>query len=279
MQLNQMQVNERGGVSYLTFPALEAYPRLLHSFSTRLGGVSCGEFESLNLNFRRGDPDENVLENYRRICRAVGYDFGSLVASAQDHHTVLRYVTKQECGIGITKLRDMESVDGLYTDVPGVTLVTSYADCVPLYFYDPVKQVIALAHAGWRGTVQRIGEKMTQTLCKKFGCRAQDLLAAVGPSIGPCCYQVDDVVRDAVMRHTDLLPQELLAEQGGGKYLLDLWECNRRILVVSGIPDENITVGEVCTKCHPELFYSHRQMGNKRGGMVAMMSLKEAPTP
>lgn len=279
MQLNQMQVNERGGVSYLTFPALEAYPRLLHSFSTRLGGVSCGEFESLNLNFRRGDPDENVLENYRRICRAVGYDFGSLVASAQDHHTVLRYVTKQECGIGITKPRDMESVDGLYTDVPGVTLVTSYADCVPLYFYDPVKQVIALAHAGWRGTVQRIGEKMTQTLCKKFGCRAQDLLAAVGPSIGPCCYQVDDVVRDAVMCHTDLLPQELLAEQGGGKYLLDLWECNRRILVVSGIPDENITVGEVCTKCHPELFYSHRQMGNKRGGMVAMMSLKEAPTP
>lgn len=279
MQLNQMQVNERGGVSYLTFPALEAYPRLLHSFSTRLGGVSCGEFESLNLNFRRGDPDENVLENYRRICRAVGYDFGSLVASAQDHHTVLRYVTKQECGIGITKSRDMESVDGLYTDVPGVTLVTSYADCVPLYFYDPVKQVIALAHAGWRGTVQRIGEKMTQTLCKKFGCRAQDLLAAVGPSIGPCCYQVDDVVRDAVMRHTDLLPQELLAEQGGGKYLLDLWECNRRILVLSGIPDENITVGEVCTKCHPELFYSHRQMGNKRGGMVAMMSLKEAPIP
>lgn len=277
MRLNQMELNERDGVSYLTFPAMDAYPQLLHSFSTRLGGVSKGEFESLNLNFRRGDADENVLENYRRICRAVGYDFNSLVASAQDHHTVLRYVTKQECGIGITKPRDMESVDGLFTDVPGVTLVTSYADCVPLYFFDPVRQVIALAHAGWRGTVQRIGEKMTQTLCKEFGCHAQDLLAAVGPSIGPCCYQVDEVVREQVMQHTDLLPQELLAEQGGGHYLLDLWECNRRILVLSGIPDENITVGEVCTKCHPELFYSHRLMGTHRGGMVAMMSLKEAP--
>lgn len=269
-----MELREKNGVSFLTFPVFDQYPGLLHSFSTRLGGVSTGEFESLNLNFRPGDERENVLENYRRICQAVGYDFHGLVASAQDHHTVLRYVTQQEAGIGITLPRDIESVDGLYTDVPGVTLVTSYADCVPLYFFDPIKQVIGLAHAGWRGTVQRIGEKMTQTLYEKFGCLPQDILAAVGPSIGPCCYQVDSVVQQQVMQHSDLLPQELLLEQGDGKYLLDLWECNRRILVLSGIPDENITVGEVCTMCHPELFYSHRKMGEKRGGMTAMMCLK-----
>lgn len=272
--LNQMELHETDGVKYLTFPALEQYPQLLHSFSTRIGGVSAGEFESLN--FRKGDSPENVLENYRRICRAVGYDFDGLVASAQDHHTVLRYVTEQEKGIGITRPRDMESVDGLYTDVPGITLVTSYADCVPLYFFDPTKNVIALAHAGWRGTVQRIGEKITETLCRQFGCSTQDILAAVGPSIGPCCYEVDETVREQVMQHTDLLPEELFAEQGNGKYLLDLWECNRRILVLAGIPDENISVSEVCTKCHPELFFSHRLMGDRRGGMVAMMCLKEA---
>ncbi|WP_101697979.1 peptidoglycan editing factor PgeF [Clostridium minihomine] len=276
MQLNHMEQKEKNGVSYLTFPVFDHYPQLLHSFSTRLGGVSQGEFESLNLNFRPGDARENVLENYRRICDAVGYSFDGLVSSAQDHHTVLRRVTNAEKGIGFTRPRDMPSVDGLYTNVPGITLVTSYADCVPLYFFDPVKRVIGLAHAGWRGTVQRIGEIMTNTLQKEFGCNPQDLLAAVGPSIGPCCYEVDDVVRDQVMQHEDLIPLELMKELGGGKYLLDLWECNRRILVLSGIPDQNITVGEVCTKCHPELFFSHRLMGDKRGGMTAMMALKEA---
>lgn len=272
--LNQMELHETDGVHYMTFPALDEYPQLLHSFSTRVGGVSEGYYESLN--FRNGDAQENILENYQRICHAVGYEFDGLVASAQDHHTTLRYVTELEKGVGITKPRDMDSVDGLYTDVPGITLVTSYADCVPLYFFDPTRNVIAIAHAGWRGTVQRIGEKMTETLCRQFGCSSQDIIAAIGPSIGPCCYEVDETVREQVMRLDDIVPEEVLEEQGEGKYLLDLWECNRRILVLAGIPDENISVGEVCTKCHPELFFSHRLLGENRGGMVAMMSLKEA---
>lgn len=273
MHLHQMELREKNGVSFLTFPVFDRFPQLRHSFSTRVGGVSTGDYESLNLNFRRGDTDENVLENYRRLCSAVGYDFHSMVASAQDHHTVLRRVTEKEKGIGFTRPRDLPSVDGLYTNTPGVVLVTSYADCVPLYFFDPVKRVIALAHAGWRGTAARIGELMVERLVQEFDCQHKDILAAIGPSIGPCCYEVDETVREQILVHTDLQPEELFAEQGSGKYLLDLWECNRRILVLAGLPDANISVGEVCTKCHPELFFSHRLMGEKRGGMVAMMEL------
>lgn len=130
-----MELHEKQGVAYLTFPAFSAVPFVRHAFSTRVGGVSCGEFSSMNLSFHRGDPDETVLTNYHRFCDAAGFSFDSLVASAQDHHTEIRRVTKRECGIGIWRPRDQESVDGLLTDEPGVTLVTYYADCVPLYFW------------------------------------------------------------------------------------------------------------------------------------------------
>ena len=152
-QIGQMQLVEQQGVSFLTFPQLARFPWLNQAFSTRLGGVSPGEVSSMNLNFNRGDLDENVLENYRRFCRAAGFEFDSLVASAQDHHTEIRRVTAEQAGVGSWKPRDRQSVDGLITDEPGVTLVTYYADCVPLYFVDPVHRAIGLAHAGWRGTV------------------------------------------------------------------------------------------------------------------------------
>ena len=159
-----MRLNFKEGVGYLTFPALESYPFVRHAFSTRLGGVSKDEFFSMNLSFHRGDPDENVLENYRRICGAAGFPYEGLTASAQDHHTFIRRVGRQDRGVGIFRPRDLESVDGLVTDEPDVVLVTYYADCVPLYFLDPEKRVIGLAHGGWRGTAGRIGRKMVEKM-------------------------------------------------------------------------------------------------------------------
>ena len=273
MKIGRMNLWKKDGVEYLTFPELERFPGLVHSFSTRIGGVSPGAYASMNLNFRRGDSDENVLENYRCFCRAAGFDFDGLVASAQDHHTFLRRVGEAERGVGFTRPRDMESVDGLCTDVPGVALVTSYADCVPLYFFDPRRRAIALAHAGWRGTVARIGEKMVRKMQSEFGSDPASLIAAVGPSIGPCCYEVDAPVRDRVLALSDIRPAEVMTDLHNGKYMLNLWECNRRILAAAGV--RNLSVGEVCTKCHPELFFSHRAMGQARGGMVAMMELKK----
>ena len=159
-----MRLHHPDTVPYLTYSSLEEIKFINHAFSTRLGGVSEGEFASMNLAFNRGDDPNRVTENYKRICRSAGFDFKSLTASAQDHHTVVRAVTRENRGVGIYKPRDRKSVDAVMTNETGVTLVTYYADCTPLFFVDTENRAIALAHAGWRGTVGRMGEKVVESM-------------------------------------------------------------------------------------------------------------------
>lgn len=271
----KMELHLSEGVEYLTFPSFSAYPFVRHAFSTRAGGVSKNEYSSMNLGFGRGDGDENVRENYHRFCRAAGLDYDSLVSSAQDHHTFIRRVGKEQCGIGIRKPKDMQSVDGLITSEPGVTLVTHYADCVPVYLLDPVKRAIGLVHAGWRGTAARIAEAAVSAMTREFGSHPADLLAGIGPSIGPCCFEVDSPVRDVFAALSDLNPGDLIRDDGNGKYHVNLWETNRRILMRAGIPASSVTVGGVCTRCNADLLFSHRATGGKRGGLAAFLALTE----
>ncbi|MCI1982859.1 MAG: peptidoglycan editing factor PgeF [Oscillospiraceae bacterium] len=271
----QMDLCRSGTVEYLAFPAFQAYPFVRHAFSTRIGGISRNEFSSMNLAFGRGDPKENVLENYRRFCSAAGFDFASLVSSAQDHHTVIRRVGRRDCGLGFWKTQDKKSVDGLITDEPGVTLVTHYADCVPVFLVDPVRRAVGLVHAGWRGTAAKIGAAAVTAMAREFGSRPQDLAAGIGPSIGPCCFEVDRPVRDAFAALTELHPEGFIRADGNGKYHIDLWEANRRILLESGLSERRITVAGICTRCHSELLFSHRASGGKRGGLAAFMAVKE----
>lgn len=270
-----MKFYESEGVAYLTFPEFEKYGFVRHAFSTRIGGVSKKEFASMNLNFGRGDSDEDVTENFHRFCSAAGFDYSTLVASAQDHGTFIRRVGAQNRGTGIWKPKDIQSVDGLITDEPDVTLVTYYADCVPLFFLDPVRRAIGLAHAGWRGTVAGIGAKMVKAMGREFGSSPGDLVAAVGPSIGPECFEVDTPVYEEFSKLTELNPQEFIVNNGGGKYHIDLWEANRRILMHAGIPQEQISVAGLCTRCNAQWLWSHRATGGKRGGLAAMMCLTE----
>ena len=270
-----MRWNEKNGTPFLTFPSFDDLPFVRHAFSTRLGGVSEGVFSSMNLGFRRGDKEENVWENYRRICAAAGFDPQKLTASSQDHHTVIRRVTMEQAGIGFTRPRDLESVDGLCTDTPGLTLVTYYADCVPLFFADKRTHAVGAAHSGWRGTVARIGAEMVRRMGKEFSSDPADLIVGIGPSIGPECYEVDQPVADQFLAMQDLDPERFVRPIGEGKYLLDLWECNRRVLASAGIPEENISCAQLCTKCHPDLLYSHRVMGAQRGNLAAMICRRE----
>ena len=163
-QSKTMTLNNADTVPYLTYNSLSEIKFINHAFSTRLGGVSEGEFTSMNLAFNRGDNPESVTENYKRICKSAGFDFDSLTASAQDHNTFVRAVTSADRGVGIYKPRDLQSVDALITNEKGVTLVTYYADCTPLFFVDTKNKAIGLAHAGWRGTVGRIGEKVVRKM-------------------------------------------------------------------------------------------------------------------
>ena len=183
-----MRLNNADTVPYLTYNSLSEIKFINHAFSTRLGGVSEGEFTSMNMAFNRGDNPDAVTENYRRICESAGFEFDSLTASAQDHHTFVRAVTRENRGVGIYRPRDMESVDAIMTNEKGVTIVTYYADCTPLFFVDTENKAIALAHAGWRGTVGRIGEKVVKEMGERYGTKPENITAAIGPAISVCCY-------------------------------------------------------------------------------------------
>ena len=268
-----MRLNNADTVPYLAYNSLSEIKFINHAFSTRLGGVSEGEFTSMNMACNRGDDPDAVTENYRRICKSAGFDFESLTASAQDHHTVVRAVTRENCGVGIYKPRDMESVDGLITNDPGVTLVTYYADCTPLFFVDTKNRAIGLAHAGWRGTVGRIGEKVLEKMHDCYGTDPADIVAAVGPAISRCCYEVDEPCAKHFLAMTDLQPEKFVFPKEGGKFMLDLLETNRQILVAAGVKPENITLSDLCTNCHSDLLWSHRATKGRRGTMSAMMAI------
>ena len=266
-----MRLQNADTVPYLQFNSLSELKFIRHAFSTRLGGVSEGEFTSMNTAFNRGDDPAHVTENYRRICAAAGFDFDSLVASAQDHHTYVRAVTSADRGVGIRKPRDRESVDALITNEPGVTLVTYYADCTPLFFVDTVTHAVGLAHAGWRGTVGRIGQKVVEKMTALYGTDPKDIMAAIGPAISVCCYEVDEPCAAQFLALRDLDSGKFVFPKGNGKFMVDLLETNRQILVKAGVPAENIAVSDVCTNCHSDLLWSHRATKGHRGTMSAFL--------
>ena len=264
-----------GAVPYLSFPMFRDTGLVTDGFSTRLGGVSEGCFSSLNLSFDRGDDRAAVAENFRRMGEALGVRCEDMVLSQQTHTTNIRIVTDEDRGKGITRERDYTDIDGLITNVPGICLVTTYADCVPLYFLDPVKKVIALSHSGWRGTVGKIGKKTVELMHDKFGSDPADILAAVGPSVCQDCYEVSADVIDRFKEVFDRSAwDELFYEKPDGKYQLDLWKANEKIFLEAGIRKDHIAVTNVCTHCNSGILYSHRAMGDKRGNLCAFLALK-----
>jgi YfiH family protein len=210
----QVVVNDAASFPVLTFAAWENLPGVRHCFTTRAGGVSEGWLSSLN--FRRGlyDPDENIVENFRRTALFFNTTPDRIVCAQQTHTCNVRIVTEADAGKGVTRERDYTDVDGLITDVSGLILFTSHADCVPIYFYDPVRRVIALAHSGWKGTAARIGQVTVRKMQKVYGCRPQDIYTAVGPSICSDCYEVSEDVAEAmrVCFSTAQLPQSAAAQ-------------------------------------------------------------------
>ncbi|MCI8661758.1 MAG: peptidoglycan editing factor PgeF [Hungatella sp.] len=266
---------ERDGVSYLTFPLLEEAGIVSHGFSTRIGGVSQGKYSTMNFTFTRGDNPEHVMENYRRMARALGVDETRMVLSWQTHTTNVRKVTEEDAGKGIVKERDYGQVDGLITDVPGITLVTFYADCVPLYFVDPVHKAIGLSHSGWRGTVRRMGQVTLSAMKEHYGTQPEDVLCCIGPSICQDCFEVGEEVILEFQKEFDKSHwTELFYKKDNGKYQLDLWKANEIILGEAGVRKEHIQVTDICTHCNPEYLFSHRTCGNERGNLAAFLSLR-----
>ena len=263
-------------VPYLEYPLLTDTKIVHHGFSTRLGGVSQGCYASMNLSFTRGDDEAAVRENYHRIAKSIGVKCENMVLSQQTHTTNVRVVTEKDKGKGIVKPLDYTDVDGMVTNIHGICLVTFYADCVPLYFVDPVQKAIGLSHSGWRGTVGKIGKETIRKMEEQYGSDPKDILAAVGPSICKDCYEVsEDVILEFQKNFKERYWKDLFYRKENGKYQLDLWKANEIIFKESGILPEHIAVTNVCTHCNSEILYSHRTSGDRRGNLAAFLALKE----
>jgi len=269
-----MQANWQDGLLFYTFPHLQDPPGLIHAFSSRLGGTSEGCCASLNLAYAHAeDTAAHVRENWRRFAMAVGFDPQRPVLTQQTHSVNIREVGAADAGRGIIWPVGYTNVDGLITAEPGLPLVTYHADCVPLFFYAPRQRIIGLAHAGWRGTVAGMARAMVEALTGR-GCAPAELLVGIGPSAGPCCYQVGAEVAERFSGLKDAAGPVVCAEEGAeGKYKLDLWRANRAFLLQAGLKAEQIVIGGLCTVCHPERFFSHRVQGAARGSMAALMML------
>lgn len=271
-----LEEREKNGVFYLTYPLLEQTKMVLHGFSTRAGGVSEGIFSTMNLSFARGDDEKAVRENFRRIGDAIGVRPEQMVFSKQTHTTNVRQVFRSDCGNGLVRDNAFEDVDGLVTNEPGVCLATFYADCVPLYFVDPVKRAIGLSHSGWRGTAGKIGKVTVEKMTECFGSEPKDILAAVGPSICQSCYEVsEDVIEKFREAFREELWEDLFYRKSNGKYQLNLWKANEAVFTEAGIRPEHMAITNVCTCCNSELLYSHRASQGKRGNLGAFLAIKE----
>lgn len=271
-------LNQESSVPWFYFPILEQTGLIRQGFSTRFGGVSSGEYATMNFCMTREDSLEHVEENFRRFCAAIGCDWEKAVMTHQTHTVNVRAVTADMIlpGRTILEKKPFTDVDGLITDVPGAVLITTYADCVPLYFLDPVRRVIGLSHSGWRGTVNRMGQVTVDMMRETYGCRPEDIIACVGPSICQDCYEVGSEVAEEFAKVFDGRNLDaILRTNDRGRYQLDLWKANERILLEAGITGEHLAVTNVCTCCNPDLLFSHRFTKGRRGNLCAFLSLKE----
>jgi YfiH family protein len=259
-----MRSHESDGLVFHTFESFEAFPELVQAITTRHGGVSMGPFSSLNISTGRGDDPDAVEENLRRVCRVLGLNREDLVSPNQRHTASVRKVGASDRG------RIQVGYDALITDQTGVPLLLRYADCVPVLIYDPANRAMALVHSGWRGTTLGAARAAVESMVREFGSRPADMVAAIGPSIGPCCYEVGGEVIEAIQKAFSPA-DSLLPRKGAGRRHLDLWSANWRWLSECGI--RRIEVSEVCTACNTHDFYSHRAENGKTGHFAAVMSL------
>lgn len=261
---------ENEGVPYLSFPILDKTGLVNHGFSTRLGGVSKGCWKTMNISTTRGDDPVDIEENRKRIAKAIGVCPEDMVFTNQTHATNIAVAGEKDRG------RRFLETDGLVSNTPGVCLVTFYADCVPLYFLDPVKRAVGLSHSGWRGTVNKMGKKTVEKMTEIFGSRPSDIIAGIGPSICQDCYEVsEDVIYEFKGSFRKGLWESLFYQKGDGKYHLNLWRANKEVLLEAGVFEINMAVTNVCTHCNPEILFSHRAVGEKRGNLSAFLALKK----
>lgn len=260
-------------IPFVSFTLFQSSGEVTAAVATRKGGVSEAPFDTLNMSFSVGDKPEAVRENRRRFLTLLGMDPASAVSCRQVHGSHIEVVDGSFRGRGAENAASaIPDCDGLLTGESNVPLMMNFADCTPLLFYDPVHRAVGAAHGGWRGTVLDIGGHMVRLMRARFGTDPADLLVGIGPAIGRCCFEVgEDVVAAFARLFGEQDMTELAAEKGGGKYLFDLPEANRRLLLRAGVRPSHIERSEYCTYCRDDLFFSHRKSGGCTGRHAAVI--------
>lgn len=267
----------KNDIPIIRFPVYEKMSFIEHGFSTRAGGVSSGIYSSMNLSFNLEDSADNVTENFRRMSEALDIPMNQMVYSKQTHTTNVMKVEACHKGMGIVRDRDYDNIDGLITNVPGICLVTSYADCVPLFFADSKVKCIGLSHSGWRGTVGNIAQNTVTQLAKEYGSNPKDIVACIGPSICEKCYEVSEDVAEQFMERYTKEEQKMIIRpsEKPQKYQLNLQMANYCNMLNAGIRPENIYISGVCTCCNSSWLFSHRATNGKRGILCGFLYIKE----
>lgn len=260
-----METEKNGTLEYIRAENIS----VPHGFTTRLGGVSTGVNDSLNLALNQNDRLENVETNLHILASALGFDEEKLVMTRQIHSDIVRVVTEKD-HLGLCH-RDYPACDGLVTRAPGVALLVFTADCTPLLLYDPVTGAVGAAHAGWRGTVKAIGAKCVEAMVQAFGTNPRDIRAAIGPNIAQCHFETDGDVPEAVLAAFGEEAAPFI-EKRGKKYHIDLKAINALALRRAGV--ERIDISDECTYCQPERFWSHRVTKGARGSQGAVIVCK-----
>ena len=265
---------------YVEFANLFKYKsKVFHAFTTREGGCSKGSFRALNLGFTSGDFTGNVLKNFAVLGQKLDIDIQKIVYSKQVHGNKVRVVTDRDVMAGVDLEKSSFEYDAMVTNCKNIYLMAFFADCVPVFFYDVQKNVVAIAHSGWKGTYENVSANVVDTLKKEYNSNPQDLIVTIGPSIGNCCFEVGhDVIEKFAEKYENIDDLYYLKNEceddNERKYNLDLWGMIRKCLIDCGLKQENITTSGVCTKCKNEMFYSYRAQNGLTGRLVGIIALK-----
>lgn len=262
--MNGLRTND---ISFHSFDLFAPWPELTVGAFGRHGGVSLAPYDSLNISFAVQDDPRRVIANRGLMARAVGWDPALIVSARQVHGTHVVSATGE-----MANGPELPGTDALVTDQPGLLLMLKFADCVPVVMWDPVRRVIALVHAGWRGTVAGVPVAALEFMSSRYGSQPRDVLAGIGPSIGPCCYQVGPEV--ATQAEHVFTGAGVVASAQDGTPHFDLWAANTETLMRAGVAEENISVARICTRCRNDLFFSHRASGSPSGRFAAVAGIR-----
>jgi len=258
---------QEDGIGYLQFNCLSKYSdKLIHCITTKIGEIG-------NPSVKHSEASEHTRKNFERLSNAIGIDYKNMVLTNQVHEDTVRIVNKENRGEGVLRPRTKEGCDAIMTAMSETVLVAFFADCVPVLFYDPQKNVIASAHAGWRGTVKKIAGKTVQKMVDQFKCNPANIIACIGPSIGICCFEVDISVKNE-FENAFGMDSKIIEPIESGKYKVDLWEANTKQLLDKGLIQANIHSSGICTVCNNDVLYSYRADGSDTGRNYALMQLK-----